>query len=62
VIDEEDKSQHQQAAGFLQVDGMAPLEDINLAKTPEIAETDQFAGLYQMDLDTDDGYMDNRSL
>jgi len=61
VIDEEDESQHQQAAGFLQVDGAAPLEDINLAKTPEIAETDQFAGLYWMDSDTDDGYMDNRS-
>ena len=47
VIDEEDESQHQQVAGFLQVDGAAPLEDINLAKTPEIAEIDQFTGWTQ---------------
>jgi len=46
------------STGFLPVDGAAALEEID---TPEITETDSFAGLYRMDSDTDDGYTDNGS-
>ena len=44
-----DESQYQQVAGFLQVDGVAALEEIDLAKTPEITETDAFAGFLPVD-------------
>lgn len=61
VIDEEAENPYQQTAGFLPVDDEAALEEIGMAKIPEIAEADPFAGLYHMDSDTDDAYTDYES-
>ena len=61
VIDKKDESQYQQAAGFLQVDGVAPLEEINLAITLEITEMVPFASLFWRDLDMDNSYTYSRS-
>lgn len=58
VINEEVKNRYQRAAGFLPVDGEAALEEIDMVKKLENAdsEMDLFAGLYRIDAarETDD--------
>ena len=65
VIDEEVENRYQRVAGFLPIDGEATLEEIDLVKKVENAdsEMDPFAGLYRIDAATesDDEDMDNRS-
>ena len=55
VIDEEDEHQYQRMVGFLPADGEADLEEIVIAKTLEVAdsEIDPFAGLYHLNSNTD---------
>ena len=54
VIDKEDENWYQRTAGFLPVDGEDALEEIDVVKTLEIADINPFAGLYQIDADTDE--------